>query len=61
MSSRSTKRITTKATAAITVVAAVVPSKNMPPEGCRNMVVFCREETKKCDRMIHRIEMNKSE
>lgn len=53
MSSRSTKRITTKAAAAaaaITAVTAVVPSKNMLAEGCRNMVVFCREETKKCNR-----------
>jgi hypothetical protein len=32
---------------AITAVAAVVPSKNMPTEGCRDMViVFYREETK---------------
>jgi hypothetical protein len=52
MSSRSTKRITTKAaaaTAAITAVAAVVPSKNMLAEGCRNMVVFVEKRPKKCD------------
>ena len=45
---RSTKRNTTRVAvsiAAITAVAAVVAS-NMPTEGCRNMVVFRREERK---------------
>lgn len=42
------KRITTRAAAvaAITVVAAVVPSKNMLTEGRRRLVAFCREDAK---------------